>query len=501
MLKTLPIALAIAALLSGCASLDRATMKPVTPTSVNGLKTHTDNNLNASNQVDLDADVLPEDVFVARSLAGTYSNSTQGLPSLRVPPMHLSESGAIDAIRIMLRKTGISVAVEGNANDLRKYGGMVAMDISGDLPEVIDKISRIAGFFFNLSGGVLKVTPEQQFVVSLPPVLNDDNMAGIHNTIQYMGAQDVYLDRVNKMLSFRANRVVHERIAEYLEHMRQTRSMIIYDVQVYQVTLKDTSSTGIQWNQLTYSKVPGMAADTLANGSSAFTTTDGAALAPALAAVATRTNAGGLGLVLAGKLFALDTLVEFLETQGSVKALSKPRIGMINGSRSRFRVGTATTYVSAVGTNYSTSVNSVTTETQNLRTGIEVALSGDIDNGTVYSKVRLSISELVRMNQFTALGTTLKLPETQDREVETVLRARPGDLILIGGIVMERDSATATSGVMNNGKAGDVERTELVLAMQPKVVRFVSAAKPASVKKATSIEWVTDKVGKEESKQ
>ncbi|MEC5217385.1 hypothetical protein RCH09_002343 [Actimicrobium sp. GrIS 1.19] len=165
-------------------------------------------------------------------------------------------------------------------------------------------------------------------------------------------------------------------------------------------------------------------------------------------------------------------LINFLQTQGNVKAISRPRLAVISGTRGSLRVGQSTTYVSKVGTNFSTSVNQVTTETRDLKTGLDLTLFGDFSDNTVYTRIGLAISEIVSLSKFTALGTDLTLPTTADREINTVVRARPGDMILLGGITIDRDASDARRGLSQNGRSDSVTRSELVLAMKAKVVYF-----------------------------
>jgi len=180
----------------------------------------------------------------------------------------------------------------------------------------------------------------------------------------------------------------------------------------------------------------------------------------------------GLGLVLSSSKFSIDMLINFLQTQGNVKAISRPRLAVISGTRGTLRVGQSTTYVSKVGTNFSTSINQVTTETRDLKTGLDLALFGDFSDNTIYTRIGLAISEIVSLNKFTALGTDLTLPTTADREINTVVRARAGDMILLGGITLNRDSTDIRRGITQNGNSDIVSRSELVLALKAKVVNF-----------------------------
>lgn len=123
-----------------------------------------------------------------------------------------------------------------------------------------------------------------------------------------------------------------------------------------------------------------------------------------------RPDSLGLGLELSSSKLSVDILINFQQTQGNVNALPRPRLPVIPGTRSSLRVGQSTTYVSKVGTNFSTSVNQVTTETRDLKTGLDLAMFGDFSDNPIYTRIRLAISEIVCLNRFTALGSDLTLP-------------------------------------------------------------------------------------------
>jgi hypothetical protein len=152
----------------------------------------------------------------------------------------------------------------------------------------------------------------------------------------------------------------------------------------------------------------------------------------------------------------------------------------MSGSRSSLQVGQNTSYVAKVGTNIGNNLNQVTVETERLTTGFELTLYGSENGGAIYTDINLSVSELLRFNSFTALGTDLTLPQTADRKIQTIVAARPGDVILLGGISVGRDNADITNAVGGNNKETTANRGELVIAIRPKVVRFVKRPPGAS---------------------
>lgn len=437
-------------------------------------------------ELDVELDAKASDFFMVRPFARTGQQAS--LPNRAIRNLSFSEQGIYDAIYLLLEGTGIALSIEGSARGSERYGSISLFNLSGSLPDVLDRVAEHAGLFYELRDKTVFLTPEAQFVIDLPPVLGDDSLATITNSLQFLGARDVYLDRLNRTLVFKTNRRALRGISDYMANLRERRSLLVYEVHVYQVDLNDSKSQGISWNGFqsasggivrSSSATTGTsgtgtsgASGSTSTGSTGATSAAGAILNGTSAILSKASGSFAMGAVISGSKFNLDALLNFLQTQGSVKTLSRPRIALVSGGRGQLRVGQATTFVSKVGSNLTSALSQVTVETQTLNTGFDLSLQGDVHDGTIYTRIALNISDILRFNQFTALGTQLNLPQTSNRDVKTTVRARPGDVILLGGILVARDSADQSRGLAGWLKGSEVQRSELVLALKPRVVRF-----------------------------
>lgn len=394
------------------------------------------------------------------------------LPDFYVYDMAATESGVQDALQLMLEGTGLTLNIEGGPRGMERFGATSIQGVRGSLRQVLDILSDQVGFFWSSNGGVLTIEPDQVFVVELPPVLAEDSLASMANTMQYLGARDTYLDRLARTIVFRANRKALKQIDQYLDGIRSTRSMLVYEIQVFQVDLTDGNTQGVSWGAASGSNLA--RPKNVTDGVSSVA----ADLAKSFGLTAT---GAGLGAVIMGPKFSVDALVEFLKTQGSVRTVSQPRLAMLNGSRGMLRVGQTTTYVSRVGSNVSSGVSQVTVETKDLRTGLELGVTGEEHDGTIYTRVSLGLSELVRFNKYTTLGTDLNLPDVADRELKTAIRLPAGYTALLGGITVNRESDDRKSGIQDNSKAQAVQRSEIVMVVKPTIVRFKKRAAPTAV--------------------
>jgi len=462
------IAAFVALALDGCATFPRPLAQPNTAQSANQLINEAEGTVQS---FDIDAGYSNSDAFMLRQMS-----DSDLVPERMVNNISITESSVFDALKLISLDAGLSLNIEGGINGSERFGNTSAFDVHGKLKDVMEELSESMGFFYSVRQKTLFIQQEQQFVVELPPALNDDNAADLTNTLQYLGAKDVYIDRMSRSLVFKSNRKSLIKIESYLNRIRETRSLIVYDVNILQVNLQDNSNRGIQWSAIGGNSAPLVASTT--SGSTSGTATASTTIQPGTTIQATQ-SLTGMGFVVSGTHFNVSTLINFLETQGTVKTISHPKLAMINGTKGSLRVGQVTTYVSKVGTNFSTAVNQVTTETSSIKTGLELQIKGDVSDGTVTSSIGMSISEITSMTPASALGTSFTLPQLADRDLSTIIRARPGDMILIGGINVQTDSTNASKGINGDNTAKSVNKSEIVLTLQARVIRFNSKQKTA----------------------
>lgn len=399
-------------------------------------------------------------------------------PRVMIANLSFSEVGVLDAVRLLANQANLTVRVEGGVQGSERYGPFTVENLSGKFIDVLEEMAEAAGFFWEIRNRTLIIRQDDQFMVNLPPVLSEDTMAGVTNTLQYLGARDVYLDRAGRTLTFVANRKGMNQIQRYLENVRETRSLLVYDTHVFQVELNDGLNTGIQWSKFGYAN------NTLGLAGGAGAVTGQGLLdrvGDALQTTLLENTAKGVNFAFAGPKFSMAALLNFLNTQGSLKSLSSPQITMLSGSQGSLRVGKTVQYVSKVGSNSTTGVSQVTTETSSLRVGLSLNLRGDLYDKTVFTQVALSISDVTSMDKYTAVGTDLTLPQSADRDLEVSVRSRPGDVVILGGIHVDSESKSASRGLgsFSNDKARST--SELILVLKTRVIRFVGKQAPTVV--------------------
>jgi len=408
---------------------------------------------------------LPETAFTIRK-----ADNAQPLPSKYIKHLSVTEAGLYDVIQLLFENTAVAVTFEGGSENMRRYGPVTAYNLHGTLTEVMNQLANSMGFFWSFKDNALTIEAEQQFIIELPPILNDDNLAGLSNTFQYLGVRDSFLERNGRSIVFRCNRKVLRNVEDYLTKIRQSRSMIIYDLQILQVDLRDGSRMGIKWNSYRKTADQSSITDPTKKTFSSLTSEAGT----------------GFDVFLVGRSFQNNVLIEFLNTQGTVKSLSKPRMGVMSGTKGSLRVGQTTTIVAKVGRDLSSTISQTTVETKDVKTGLDLNIFGEEHDKTIYTRINLSITELLRLTRYQALGIDLNLPELADREMKTQVRSRPGDTILLGGIVINKAENDRSIGNALNESINDVSQSELVIVIRPRLVIFSNLSAPVAESKIIS---------------
>lgn len=451
-------ALALASLVSGCASLTATTRtsdadRPVATVGADAAAVTT---------VDSGYDLA--DAYVLRPLE---VGGESALPAVRVGPLSATAASLPDALRLLAQAGGLELVYSPGSTTVQS--GATVRGLSGSLQHVLTTLASSFGFSWHVVGNQLVAAQDAQYVVQLPPVSDLDSLAGISNTLQALGARDVLLDRTTRSVVLRADATARRKVDGYLAHVRSSRALVLYDVGIWQITLSDSATAGLDWSTLTGTL--GNAGVKALNG--AVSSTAGAGWTY---------HTGRLDLQLVG---------QWLASQGSVRSVARPSLAVLSGTQGKLAVGGAITYVSRVSSSTSSAIVQTAAETATMQTGLQLALLGDVHDETVTSRVRLDLADLVRMQRYTAQGTELSLPQTATRSVETTILARPGDTVLLGGISSGSDSHDANNGITAVSRTSSSTRTELVIAIRPRVVKFaprgavpISPAAPAAAASA-----------------
>ncbi|GAB5389435.1 MAG: hypothetical protein Alpg2KO_24030 [Alphaproteobacteria bacterium] len=392
-----------------------------------------------------------------------YNKPGRRLPRTPVGPLNVTELPLSTVLDVLLTDVGVAYTIDSAA-----AARTVTINHPGRRPlnEMIEFLSRHTGVFYTYSDGVLQVESERDFILTLPR--QGDSLNNISGTMAQLGANDVDASEDSGLVSFTADRRGALRVADYIHNFWTTRDMIVFDVHVLEVSLTDDRDIGINWRELSANNIFGSDI----NIGSAFTSSG---LAEGGFEGITISPNGSSGIL------TMDVVMGFLQSQGEVTSLAKPTVSITNGGEAELTVGETQEYINEVTTSRDEDDDDVDIDvsTDEVETAITVTMAGTFSNGLVYTDVELDIQELLRFEEFSTgeseESTSLNLPVQTERLLTTTAHLRPGDTLVIGGIIQENDENQRDELAFFNApiRKGDFqERLELVMLLSPRVVQY-----------------------------
>ncbi len=437
---------------------------------------------------------------LGRTLRPANLRATSDLPAhIKIGATNLNNVPVTTALQAVLADTDITLLWETEELQNRK---VTLMNLKGSLPVVVSRICRAAKILCAYRNGALELAEEDTFVVELPGIAQSGNSGGANNTIadsiEALIDGKVKVDTAGGNLIYATNAEGNERVQGYLNQLRNGRPLIVMQLYIWQVTLDDTKKMGISWKDL---HLPDLGGKNLGlNVTSQSNTTN-----------VTTTEGVNLGAVLSGAV-DVNVLAEFLATQGKVQNISSPQLTFVSGTSAKFEVGDSERYVSQVGTLINSTVagtgttagaSNNTVNTQELKTGLEITVNGNYESGVVFSTLQIKTSDFIKFTNIPTGTTSLQLPKTANRAVQTVLRVRPGDNLVLAGLQTTREDRTREGlpapdligGIVPTYGSGIITNSELVVMVKPSVVFFSDKEAPdlRNVDSLRSLGEVADK--------
>ncbi len=226
-----------------------------------------------------------------------------------------------------------------------------------------------------------------------------------------------------------------EAVRAYLGQTEESlQRQVILEVKIIEVTLSDDYQQGINWT-----KIAGSVGTTDLNFSNNSFSVGNNITA----------QVGGLGsLSFIGDDFA--GMINLLETQGNAQVLSSPRVTAINNQKAVIKVGSDEYYVTGVNSSSNVSdsgsngnITSVDVPIPTLEpffSGIALDVTPQINiDGDVILHVHPSVSETTELSK--SISVTGQAPyslpsaQTNIRESDTIIKARNGEIVVIGGLM------------------------------------------------------------------
>jgi MSHA biogenesis protein MshL len=275
------------------------------------------------------------------------------------------------------------------------------------------------------------------------------------------------------LLVVRASSGDQQAVENFLaQAQRNLQRQVILETKILEVNLSDGFQSGINWAQLgsmgNADIILGLQGDPL-------------------------TGPNGIGGVFSAAVQVGDFtgVLQLLETQGDVRVLSSPRISTLNNQKAVIKVGTDEFFVTDVSTTTTSLVGGTTAPDLDITltpffSGISLDVTPQIDeNDQVTLHVRPTVSRVQDQNKTIQLGGSdnvfnLPLALSTTRQSDSIVRARSGQVVVIGGLLENRNTNNDANipwasklpivGGLFQQQRKSLEQTELVILMRPQVV-------------------------------
>ena len=249
---------------------------------------------------------------------------------------------------------------------------------------------------------------------------------------------------------------------------------VILEARIIEVTLNDGYQQGIEW-------------ESLASGNVGFDV-DFSSVTPSNSTSAT---IGGLfGLTYRDSNNGFESAIKMLQTQGTVQVLSNPRVSASNNQKAVIKIGEDEYYVTDVnsttnlGTNGSSAVSNSDIDLTPFFSGISLDVTPQIsDDGEVILHVHPSVVETEEQQKVITLTEgelVLPLARSNIRESDTIVKARNGEIVVLGGLMQTTNSEEVSKvpllgdipllGELFTNRRNLKEKKELVILLKPTVV-------------------------------
>ena len=289
-------------------------------------------------------------------------------------------------------------------------------------------------------------------------------------------------------------REVREFLGVSQERMQR---QVILEAKILEVTLSDGYQQGINWSNMSASignsgsilvdrnpaKLPLDAIGTLLGGQTNVTFSDG----------------------------NFEAVMSFMAPQGDLNVLSSPRITAANNQKSVIKVGTDEYFVTELSSNAGNGENSNAVPEVELTpffSGISLDVTPQIDNkGNVFLHVHPAVIEVEEEIKQLNLGgdfqnIQLPLAKSSIRESDSVIRAKDGDVVVIGGLMKQQNLEQVSKvpflgdvpalGNLFRNINNVTQKTELVILLKPTVVGVNTWQKELERSRDLLQEWFPD---------
>ena len=256
-----------------------------------------------------------------------------------------------------------------------------------------------------------------------------------------------------------------DRIGSFLESVEgSVQRQVLIEARIVEVTLTGEFRFGLDWGAIAQAAAL-RGASTISAGKII-----GQSLSP---------GAGGFQIGVVSTDFR--AILETISTQGELQVISSPKLATLNNQTAVIRAGTDEVFFETRVSETPSLTGTQTSRTVNPRTvtiGVVLGVTPQVGaDGTVVLHIHPTVTEK-RGEAKSAIGDTFPILDV--READMIVRAREGQVVVIGGLMQEKriDSDSKVPilgdlpgiGRLFRSTTQEVRKTELVVLLSPTVM-------------------------------
>jgi general secretion pathway protein D/MSHA biogenesis protein MshL len=279
------------------------------------------------------------------------------------------------------------------------------------------------------------------------------------------------IDKPIGLITVTAPRPLVEKIAAYIENFKtELYRQISIEAKIVEVAIDDTESRGIDWTNFLTDKT----IDFQLFGSNGVIYEAG-------------TNNGGnrvVSKVSVTNPFSLA--LNFLDTQGHTTVLANPKLSVMNGQPGLITAGDSVKYIDKVESRVDGTTGAVTytVTTATLMSGIGMSVIGTIMDNDEIILTLTPVTSKLENNEVTYIngwGGVIGVPRIKLREMNTTVRIKSGQVVVVGGLIDNAEGTLGSSkvpflgdlpliGNLFSHSAKSTKKSELVIMLQPTIL-------------------------------
>lgn len=301
--------------------------------------------------------------------------------------------------------------------------------------------------------------------------------------------RSIVVDRHSGLVIVRAMPGELRDVEAYLTDAQDSmQRQVILEAKVIEVILSDSFQSGVDWAAISSNRDFSIGTSSVVGGTAGTAVINAADDVVVSSGLDVTNNSFANLFAVGSSSNTFGALISLLNTQGDAQVLSSPRVSTVNNQKAVIKVGSDEFFVTEVSSSTTSGTGGTTTNPELTLTpffsGIALDVTPQISaEGEVILHIHPSVSEITdQLKNITVGGQSFQLPLAFStvRESDSVVKAKNGQVIVIGGL-MQNSTVDDSAGVPGASEVpffGELfkqkqkrnRRSELVILLRPIVI-------------------------------